>query len=162
MDPPPQRRDAQGGGGGRTRSRPLESRGPPGRDRQDARPDRHRRLVADQYLCGGQSPGGPQVAQHQPLLGSGGRLPPRPARTAAGGDWGTVWEELTTASGWGSRRVWQPCLLSSRVTEKPEREMPRSLLSLLGRGRRGRAQVPTQGWVHIRFGLTAAASSVAL
>lgn len=43
----------------------------------------------------------------------------------------------------------------SVVTEEAECEVPRSLLSLLGRGRpmgscRGKLRFPAQGWIHIR------------
>lgn len=95
---------------------------------------------------------GPQAVQPQSLLCSGSSLPPtlrragcdpRPAQTAAVGAGGNVWEELTSVQ-LGSRHFWEPPLrvlpwegprlLFSPVTEEPECEVPRSVLSLLGRG----------------------------
>lgn len=105
----------------------------------------------------------------QPLLWSGSSLPAtlrraachrRPAQTAAVGAGGNVWEELTTVSSWGSRQFWEPSLrvlpwegprlLFSPVTEEPECAVPRSFLSLLGRGSptgscRGKLRSPPPG-----------------
>lgn len=82
--------------------------------------------------------------QQSPSLPAEGRLRP-PARPDSGGRGrGKRLGRVNNNASWGSRHFWEPPLrvlpwegprlLFSPVTEEPECEVPRSFLSLLGRG----------------------------